>query len=139
MKKFIIALAAAIAAFGFTSCKKDADQTTADHAIVGTWKATKMEMSIGNMTQEIELSEMGGEIEFTFENDGTGYVAAFFDGEKLDAEMTYTVSGNMLSMTVEGDTVTYPFKVDGNHMALEFDEEFIEIEGARGFLHFEKQ
>ena len=136
MKRFIIALAAVIAAFGFTSCEKEAEKID---PIVGTWKATKMEMTMGGMTQELELSMMGGEIEFTFEKDGKGKVEANFDGETVSEVMTYNISGDLLSMTIEDETVTFPFHIDGKHMTLSFGEEFIEIEGATALLHFEKQ
>ena len=138
MKKFIIALAAVIAAFGFTSCEKKVEAEKID-PIVGTWKATKMEMTMGGMTQELELSMMGGEIEFTFEKDGKGKVEANFDGETISEVMTYNISGDLLSMTIEDETVTFPFHIDGKHMTLSFGEEFIEIEGATALLHFEKQ
>jgi hypothetical protein len=102
MKRFIIALAAVIAAFGFTSCEKEAEKID---PIVGTWKATKMEMTMGGMTQEMELSKMGGEIAFTFEKDGKGKVEANLIGETISEVKTYNISGDLLSITFEDETV----------------------------------
>ena len=134
MKRFIIALAAIAAVLGFTSCEKEAEK-----AIVGTWKATKVEISMGGMKMETDLSEMGGEISFTFEKDGTGYATGNFGGEVANEDMTYSVSGNMLSMNIEGETKTIPFYIDGKHMTMTFDEEFTEEEGMSVILHLEKQ
>ena len=134
MKKLILALAAVIAAFGFTSCEKEAE-----NAIVGTWKATKAEISMGEMKMETNLSEMGGELTFTFNNDGTGYAYGNFNGEIADEPLTYSISGNMLSMTIEDETETLPFTIDGKYMTMTFDESVTEEEGMKLILHFEKQ
>jgi hypothetical protein len=134
MKKFIIVLAAVIAAFGFSSCEKEAEK-----AIVGTWKAIKAEISMGDMKMETSLSEMGGELSFTFEKDGTGYATGNFGGELANEELTYSVSGNKLYITIEGETEVFPITIDGKYMTMTFDENFTEEEGMSLILHFEKQ
>ena len=134
MKKFIIALAAIFAVFGFTSCEKEPSK-----AIVGTWKATTVEMSIQGIKMEMDMAEMGGEMEFTFEKDGTGYARENFEGESVTSDMTYSIAGNMLTMTIEGDTESIPFTIDGNHMTWTMDGEFIGEEGMNVIIHFEKQ
>ena len=58
MKRFI--LAAIVALVGLVSCEKE----LAD-AIVGTWEATSVEMTVEGVKLEIDVEEAGLEMSFT--------------------------------------------------------------------------
>ena len=134
MKRFFI-LTALLAILGLSSCEKEPSK-----AIVGTWKATTAEMSIGGIKMEVDITEMGGNIEFTFKKDGTGHATLSNDEVNETANLTYSVAGNMLTITVDGETHAFPFSIEENHMTLTFSDEFLEEEGATSLLlHLEKQ
>ena len=135
MKRLISVLAVIVAVLSFTSCEKQPEK-----AIVGTWKATTAEMSVGGMKMEVDVSEMGGNIEFTFKNDGTGSITFSDEDGSETSNMTYSVSDNLLTLTADGETHSFPFSIVENHMTMTFGEEFFEEEGPSSLvLHLEKQ
>ena len=93
MKRFIIALAAVIAAFGFTSCEKEASK-----AIVGTWEATTVEMQMGPVTMEMDIAETGSEVKVTFKKDGVATMTETSEGESITMDLSYSVEDNILIM-----------------------------------------
>ena len=134
MKRLISALAVIAAVLSFTSCEKDSE-----NSIVGTWYATTAEISMDGVKMEVDISERGGDIEFTFKKDGTGYITTYDDEGSETSNLTYSVSGNMLTLTADGETHSFPFSITENHMTLTLGEEFFEGQGSGSLvLHFEK-
>ena len=135
MKRLISALAVIAAVLSFTSCEKESE-----NSIVGTWKATTAEMSMDGIKMEVDISERGGNIEFTFKKDGTGSITTYNEEGSATSNLTYSISGNMLTLTAEGESHSLPFSIAENHMTLTFGEEFFEGEGPSSLvLHLEKQ
>lgn len=134
MKKLIIALAAIAAVIGLASCEKDPSK-----AIIGTWEATTVEMTIEGMKMEMDIAEMGTNVSFTFRKDGTGVASFTEEGVSEDIELTYSATETMLTVTIQGDTESFPYSVDGTDMTITLDGEILEEPGMKVVLHFVKK
>ena len=106
MKRFI--LAATVALVGLVSCEKE----LAD-AIVGTWEATSVEMTVEGVKMEIDIEEAGLELSFTFKSNGTASVTEKTDGESFTESFDYYVEDGMLYLTLFGDTMAMQVPGDG--------------------------
>ena len=104
MKKLIIALAAIAAVIGLASCEKDPSK-----AIIGTWEATTVEMTIEGMKMEMDIEEMGANISFTFKKDGTGIASFAEDGEKA----LFDILNYFSEIDVKWITVTHLLGIEG--------------------------
>ncbi len=118
MKKFfIISVLAAI--FGLTSCTGEGDE------IVGTWEAEKLSMTADNgMVVEVPLAQAGMEMEITFKSNGEGYMKMTSEGERTSGSFTYTLNGTRLTMTSEGEPLSFPISIVGDNMTFELKKEF---------------
>ena len=133
MKRLISALAVIAAVLSFTSCEKDSE-----NSIVGTWYATTAEISMDGVKMEVDISERGGDIEFTFKKDGTGYITTYDDEGSETSNFTFSAIGDILKLTYDGETEICTFSVKGDYMTITFEEN-IEGEVALVVLHLEKQ
>ena len=59
----------------------------------------------------------------TFKKDGTGT----FTENRTDYPMTYSVDGDVITMTIDGETETCSFKIEGNTLILKTRYETIEF------------
>lgn len=59
----------------------------------------------------------------TFRRDGTGT----FTENRSDYPMTYSVDGDVITMTIDGETDTCSFKIEGNTLILKTRYETIEF------------
>ena len=91
--KRLLMITAILSLLMFVSCEK-----FGGNAIVGTWKATTMEMNIEGITMSFGLEEMGAEMSFTFRKDGTGEAYMSAEGETDSMEFEYEAKGNILYM-----------------------------------------
>lgn len=135
MKKFFI-LTAILAVFGLTSCEKEPSK-----AIVGTWKAMKMEATVAGINMTIDMAEKEMNMEFTFNEDGTGSMLVEANGNSERNTFEYSVNGNLLSL-IEGDETTgIPISFDKKTMVAEMNGEILGLEGdaAKVKVYFEKK
>ena len=132
MKRFLI-LTALMAVLGLTSCEKEPSK-----AIVGTWEATTVEMSISGMKMEMDISEMGSEMKITFNDNGTATITGTSEGESMNLDFSYSVEGNTLIMEAEGDLAEIPITIEKDHMTWTMDGEMLDEPGANIVIHFEK-
>ena len=132
MKKFLI-LTALMAVLGLTSCEKEPSK-----AIVGTWEATTVEMSISGMKMEMDITEMGSEMKITFQDNGTATITGTSDGESMNMDFSYSVEGNTLILEAEGDLAEIPITIEKDHMTWTMDGEMLDEPGANIVIHFEK-
>ena len=123
-----------MAVLGLTSCEKEPSK-----AIIGTWEATTVEMTIENTKMEMDIEEMGANISFTFKKDGTGVASFAKDGETENEDFTYTATDTMLTMDSDGDTESFPYSIEGNNMTITLDGELLEEPGMKVVLHFVKK
>lgn len=118
MKKFLI-ISVLAAIFGLTSCTGEGDE------IVGTWEAEKLSMTADNgMVVEVPLAQAGMEIEITFKSNGEGYMKMTSEGERTNGSFTYTLNGTRLTMTSEGEPLSFPISIVGDNMTFELKKEF---------------
>lgn len=134
MRKLIITLAAIAAVIGLASCEKDPSK-----AIIGTWEATTVEMTIEGMKMEMDIAEMGTNLSFTFRKDGTGVASFAEEGVSEDIELTYSATETMLTVTIQGDTESFPYSIDGTDMTITLDGEILEEPGMKVVIHFVKK
>ena len=132
MKRFLI-LTALMAVLGLTSCEKEPSK-----AIVGTWEATTVEMSISGMKMEMDISEMGSEMKITFNDNGTATITGTSEGESMNLDFSYSVEGNTLILEAEGDLAEIPITIEKDHMTWTMDGEMLDEPGANIVIHFEK-
>jgi hypothetical protein len=132
MKRFLI-LTALMAVLGLTSCEKEPSK-----AIVGTWEATTVEMSISGMKMEMDLAEMGSEMKITFKDNGTATITGTSEGESMNLDFSYSVEGNTLIMEAEGDLAEIPITIEKDHMTWTMDGAMLDEPGANIVIHFEK-
>ena len=111
-------VAAIVSLFALTSCVKEPAEL-----IVGKWTVTTMSVSYGSISIDINPSEVGMDLSYTFNADGTGY------NTQIDAEVnektafTYMVLTNgdkqILSITVDGETENYEIlTLDENNLVM---------------------
>ena len=132
MKRFLI-LTALMAVLGLTSCEKEPSK-----AIVGTWEATTVEMSISGMKMEMDITEMGSEMKITFKDNGTATITETSEGESMNLDFSYSVEGNTLILEAEGDLAEIPITIENDHMTWTMDGEMLDEPGANIVIHFEK-
>ena len=132
MKRFLI-LTALMAVLGLTSCEKEPSK-----AIVGTWEATTVEMSISGMKIEMDITEMGSEMKITFKDNGTATITETSEGESMNLDFSYSVEGNTLILEAEGDLAEIPITIENDHMTWTMDGEMLDEPGANIVIHFEK-
>ncbi|MBQ2247324.1 MAG: lipocalin family protein [Tidjanibacter sp.] len=124
MKRNLITmmLAAIVSLFALTSCEKE----PAD-LIVGKWTMTEMSVSYDGITLNINPSEMGRTVIYTFKADGTGHAYMYEDGESVEATFTYSLytSGDkqMLNITSEGETLHYDILTLDDNTLVMYQEE----------------
>ena len=64
-----------------------------------------------------------GHQSITFKKDGSGV----FTENRIDYPMTYSVEGDVLTMTIDGETETCSFRIEGNTLILKTRYETIEF------------
>ena len=133
MKKFFI-ISVILALFGLTSCQKDEAK-----AIIGSWRATSVEMDMGGMNMEMDLSESGIQIDVLFKADGTGAVSGTAEGETISSDFEYSVSDDMLSLLIEDENFTVPIKINGKKMSMKVDGDILESQEAQVTVNFTKK
>ena len=122
-----------MAVLGLTSCEKEPSK-----AIVGTWEATTVEMSISGMKMEMDITEMGSEMKITFKDNGTATITETSEEESISMDFSYSVEGNTLILEAEGDLVEIPITIEKDHMTWTMDGEMLDEPGANIVIHFEK-
>jgi len=135
MKRFFI-LTAILTIFGLTSCEKEPSK-----AIVGTWKAMKMEATVAGINMTIDMAEKEMNMEFTFNADGTGSMLVEAGGKSETNTFKYSVNGNLLSLIEGDDTTGIPISFDKKTMVAEMSGEILGLEGdaAKVKVYFEKK
>lgn len=134
MRKLILLLFIAVA--GFVSCEKsDAD------AIVGTWDATKIEMTMEGVNISFDLKEYGVSMAFTFKANGKGSMTEKSDGESFTDEFDYMVDDGVLTISYEDEYVDIPITIDGKTMIMTADSEMLDDEsyGGKVKIYFKKK
>ena len=135
MKRFFV-ITAIMAVLGLTSCEKEASK-----AIVGTWKAMKMEATVAGINMTIDMAEKEMNMEFTFNADGTGSMLVEAGGKSETNRFEYSVNGNLLSLIEGDDTTGIPISFDKKTMVAEMSGEILGLEGdaAKVKVYFEKK
>ena len=135
MKRFFI-LTAILAVFGLTSCEKEPSK-----AIVGTWKAMKMEATVAGINMTIDMAEKEMNMEFTFNADGTGSMLVESGGKSETNTFEYSVNGNLLSLIEGDDTTGIPISFDKKTMVAEMSGEIFGLgsDTAKVKVYFEKK
>ena len=132
MKRFFI-LTAILAVFGLSSCEKQPSK-----AIVGTWEAVKMETSIAGIDMTVNMAEAGMKMEFTFNVDGSGSIYIESDGRGERTPFDYSVNGNLLSITSDGEKEGVPVSFGKNTMTVELNGDIIGEPNTKVTIHFQK-
>ena len=132
MKRFFI-LTAILAVFGLSSCEKEPSK-----AIVGTWEAVKMETSIAGIDMTVNMAEAGMKMEFTFNVDGSGSIYIESDGRGERTPFDYSVNGNLLSITSDGEKEGVPVSFGKNTMTVELNGDIIGEPNTKVTIHFQK-
>ena len=122
-----------MAVLGLTSCEKEPSK-----AIVGTWEATTVEMSISGMKMEMDITEMGSKMKITFKDNGTATITETSEEESMSMDFSYSVEGNTLILEAEGDLAEIPITIEKDHMTWTMDGEMLDEPGANIVIHFEK-
>lgn len=123
-----------MAVLGLTSCEKEPSK-----AIVGTWEAVSVEMSIEGITMEVDLTQLDVSMTFLFKADGTGSSTESTAGESFTVDFEYSVSDSVLSLTMEGETADIPITIDGNNMSMIMDGEILDEPGTSVKINFVKK
>ena len=132
--KRLFFLTAILAVLGLSSCEKEPSQK-----ILGTWDAVSIEVNTAGVNMTIDMSEMNYKVQFTFKADGTGTIYIDSQGENGTEDFVYEISGDNLIMTKDGETITVPFRIEGERLTLEFSEG-IDGQGlTQGKIHFQKK
>ena len=115
MKRFFSLglIAMVLAAFTFTSCSKDDEEPA--NVLVGKWKATSIESSIGSSSMTMN-GILVSFVTAEFTNGGKAVLCGLED----DASGTYSITGdNTVTITIAGVQMKYTFTVTGDTLVLE--------------------
>ncbi len=87
--------------------------------IIGTWRVTEMSRN-GQVMPEMTQMQMT----LTFAEDGTVTMSMTHPQrpEPMSRSGTYSISGDQLTITMEGDSKTGPYTLDGNQLTIEIEE-----------------
>ena len=132
MKRFFL-LTAVLAVMGLSSCEKDSSK-----AIIGTWEAVKMETVVAGINMSVNMDEVGMKMEFTFNEDGSGSIYLESEGIGERTPFEYSVNGNTLMVTGDGETEGIPISLDKDIMILEINGEILGEGNAKVKVHFQK-
>lgn len=115
---FTMMVAAIVSLFALTSCEKKPTEL-----IVGKWTVTSMNISHDGFSIDINPSEVGSNVTYTFRADGTGYNASVDAKVVEESAFTYMMLTNgdkqILSITVEGATENYEIlTLDDNNLVM---------------------
>ena len=128
MKKFfIISVLAAI--FGLTSCTGEGDN------IVGTWDATKMSMKVEDVYMTVDIAETGMDMELTFKRNGKGTWIMSDNSGSEGFDFDYTLNGARLTISAEGESLSFPITITGDDMTMEFSKDMLDTDYP-ATLHF---
>ncbi len=104
----IVAIALMLVTTSVTSCKKDTDDTPKEAPIIGTWTCNSPD---GFFSMTFKTDKTGlftapwGSSSFTYTDTGSVIVMNFSNGES--DSISYTVSGNTLTATIDGETLVF--------------------------------
>ena len=134
MKKLILMIITALAVF--VSCEKSESD-----AIVGTWEATIIEMTMEGMDLTFDFKEYGASVTFTFMANGKGNMTGSNNGESVSQEFDYVHEDGILTLVSDGESEEIPVTIDGNTMVMSVDAEMLGDDSFSGTIkiHFKKK
>lgn len=95
-------------------------------AIVGTWEATKMELSANGVNTTIDMADANGVVKFTFNANGSGNVYFEAEGVGQNTTFEYEVVENTLKFTdEEEETFELPIIFEEDMLIIEVDGEVV--------------
>lgn len=119
--KRLFFIAAILSLLCLVSCEQ-----LGNNAIVGSWKATTMEMNVEGVNMSVGLEEFGASIVFTFEKDGTGEAFLSMEGETDSEWFEYETKGNTLYIDFDGYVEEIPYSISKNTMTMTLGEGFVD-------------
>lgn len=133
MKRFFI-VSVILAILGVTSCEKSPSK-----AIIGTWQATTIETTVSGIDMSMDLAEVGMTVEFTFSEEGKGSAYMESEGVGESSPFEYTAEENLLTLTVDGNSMQLPMTLTKDTLIIEVDGKLIEQEGSSLKIHFTRK
>ena len=127
INRFYLYLAGCLFTVLSLSCGDDDGSELPTNDLVGTWVASSVSVAGCSDPSENEeqvlpcTSQMCTRIEFT--SDGTYITRETFNGVEEEERGTYTISGNLVVVTVDGTPDQADFSVNGNTLTLSLLEE----------------
>ena len=132
MKRLFL-LTAILAVFGLSSCEKNPLKP-----IVGTWETVSVEANMNGNDMILDMANVGMELVFTFNEDGTGSAYVKSPTGREDAQFEYDLKGNILYITMDGTTDPVNITLEETTMTMEVSGELIGDESANITLHLQK-
>ena len=121
MKKLFLVLAAAMAAFSFTSCEQNFSDEKYTDKLIGTWQLTKTEdvkYVNGELTeQESELATGDDAYTLLFKTDNTVTMTVMKLGQKFETKYAYSVVDGMLELKIVGVSTQSAIRYDIEHIS----------------------
>jgi hypothetical protein len=133
MKRIFI-LTVLMAVLGLTSCEKEPSK-----AIIGSWEATTVEMTMEGIKMEMDITEFGTAMEITFNDNGTGTIIETLEGDSVNMDFTYSMEGNTLTIEAEGEVAEIPVTIEKKNMTMTISGEMMEEPGMNITIHFVKK
>ena len=87
-----------------------------------------MSMNVGGTYIEIPLEQQGMSLEFTFKSNGNGTMVQTIDGERVSGDFTYTLNGSRLTISSDGESMSFPVTIDGDDMIMEWSKEMLDTD-----------
>lgn len=115
-----MAIAAIVSLFTLTSCEKEPAEL-----IVGKWVVTSMNINVGGISMDVDPSEMGMNITYTFNADGSATMSEGDAGEEISCNYQVLTSGDkqILSITIEGDSTNFDIQTLDEERLVLYKEE----------------
>ena len=127
MKRFILALVAVV--LGLSSCSKE-------DMLIGDWKFDSVSANQNGVQMTVSADQAGIDVVFSFKKNGK--VETIIKGES-EGEATYKISGDTLTLTYEGETMSFKCSVTNDTLVLTGRMDILEgMEGREATLRFKK-
>lgn len=128
--KFTLSMMVLTLVFGFMACSDKDEDLTGDKAkevLIGKWTTVSITNEDGTYDYENECSSKKDYVEFQ----SNGTMRSVYYEEDCSEEVetgTYSVNGDKLTIKgLEFDSFTYTFKLSGNDLQLEFEDDKIRL------------
>ena len=94
-----------------------------------------MSMKVEDVYMTVDIAETGMDMELTFKRNGKGTWIMSDNSGSEGFDFDYTLNGARLTISAEGESLSFPITITGDDMTMEFSKEMLDTDYP-ATLHF---